>query len=122
MSFTSKSPHSCEYCQKITIDLGLDNSAPQFSCGVEEILAADQAGCPLFHAFVESIKEEARLDESSANRCDLSFAMRYEKEDLPDSTAALILSVSGTLDDGTKNVDVNGQTKLVLWTTEGIMK
>ncbi|KAI1083123.1 HET-domain-containing protein [Whalleya microplaca] len=117
MSLTSQAPHSCDYCQKITIDLG-HKSISQLGCGIEEALTADRAGCPLFRAFLDSINTKVLLDSNSINRCKLNFAVRYEKENLPDFPATLVLIVSGTLNDGTKTVDIRGQSRLALWTSE----
>ncbi|KAI1411683.1 HET-domain-containing protein [Hypoxylon sp. FL1857] len=120
MRFTSAAPHSCEHCERFTLNLGLDRHTVQFSCGAKEVLAADQAGCPLFHAFIESVRwkaEKARLDEGLANCCNLSFTIRYEKEDRVDP-AALFLSVAWVSDDEAQNIEGLGATRLRLWASE----
>ncbi|KAI1375690.1 HET-domain-containing protein [Hypoxylon crocopeplum] len=123
MAFTSKSPHTCEHCQQITLDLRDNNSITQLSCNVEEAVAADQAGCPLFYAFINSIRKKIRLNDGLATRRNLTFTIRYEIENFPDHPAALVLTVSETLDHENRHVsghvDIIGHTRLLLWTTGG---
>ncbi|KAI2472714.1 HET-domain-containing protein [Annulohypoxylon bovei var. microspora] len=119
MAFTSKSPHTCEHCQRVTLDFGLDKSTTQFSCGVEEAVAADQAGCPLFHAFMVSLeKKNIRSDDLLTTHHNLTFSIRYEEENLPDFPADLVLRVDEILEDETGNIDVRGYSRVSLWTSE----
>ncbi|KAI1101346.1 HET-domain-containing protein, partial [Jackrogersella minutella] len=117
MAFTSKVPHTCKHCQQITLDIGLNNKVTQLGCGVEEAIAADQAGCPLFHAFINSIKKSVLLDHGSLARRKLIFTIRYEKEELPFFAAALALIVNEKLDAEDGKVAVRGHSRLSLWTT-----
>ncbi|KAI1090929.1 HET-domain-containing protein [Rostrohypoxylon terebratum] len=120
MAFTSaKSPHTCEHCQGIALDFGLDKDAVQFSCGVKEAVTADQAGCHLFHAFVDSLKREIPLEELRTTNRNLVFSIRYEKEDLPYCPAELVLTVSEISADTAQKSSVLGYTRLSLWTNEG---
>ncbi|KAI1139658.1 HET-domain-containing protein [Hypoxylon sp. FL0543] len=121
MSFTSKAPHSCEHCQRITLNLKLNDQATQFSCGAKEVIAADQAGCPLFHAFIESVvgkANKARFNECFSSHYNLSFTLQYEKEGEL-NPAALCLSVRCVPDDGTEKPEQLGASRLQLWTCEG---
>ncbi|KAI1770039.1 HET-domain-containing protein [Hypoxylon cercidicola] len=120
MHFSSKLPHSCEHCRRITLDFRLDDAATQFSCGIREAIAADQAGCPLFRAFFDSVRGGGRLDDGFADRDDLTFVVRYAKEELPYLTAAVSLNLiaSEKLDDGTEKAEILELTRLLLWTGE----
>ncbi|OTA99918.1 hypothetical protein M426DRAFT_246994 [Hypoxylon sp. CI-4A] len=111
MAYTAETPHSCACCQNIILDLGSNNSEKKLSCTVQEALNADRAGCPLFHAFISSIK-------GSFENHRLTFIIRYEKQDLPWNPAAIVLIVNETKDDESGKVDVRGYTRLSLWTTE----
>ncbi|KAI1453133.1 HET-domain-containing protein [Annulohypoxylon moriforme] len=115
MAFTSKSPHSCEHCQQITLDLALDEAAVQFSCGVKEAVAAEQAGCQLFQAFVDSLEKEIRLEELRTTDRNLKFSISYQKEDLPYDPAYLVLEVS---EDRAGEINWLGWLRLSLWTNE----
>ncbi|KAI1440433.1 HET-domain-containing protein [Annulohypoxylon stygium] len=119
MAFTSKSPHSCRHCQKITLEFGLNKDDVQFSCGVKETVAADQAGCHLFHAFIGSLEREIRLKELKLTDRNLIFSIRYEKEDLPYCPADLVLTVNKISAGTVGKNSVLGYTRLSLWTNEG---
>ncbi|KAI0882942.1 HET-domain-containing protein [Annulohypoxylon maeteangense] len=118
MGFTSESPHSCEHCQQITIDLGLDETTIQFRCGTKQVAAAYQDGCQLFHAFIASLGKMIRVEDLQTTNRNLSFHIYYEKEGLPQVPAYLILGVSETLEDGTVEefLGLGGLQRLSLWT------
>ncbi|KAI2619216.1 HET-domain-containing protein [Hypoxylon sp. NC1633] len=78
-------------------------NSPQLSYDIEEAVAADRAGCPLFHAFIDNIKKNTRLGNS------LILTLRYEKEDLPYFPANLVLIVT---DDETRKADVQPRNKV----------
>ncbi|KAI6084122.1 HET-domain-containing protein [Hypoxylon rubiginosum] len=119
MHFTSKAPHSCKYCKRITLDL---STTAQFSCSIREAFAADQDGCALFQACFDGIRKtwkSYRWDDGIADRDDMTFEVNYVKE-LPYHTASLLLNLmlNEKLDDGTDKTSVYEQTTLFLWTDE----
>lgn len=121
MAFTSKAPHTCKYCQQITLDLTHSRCITQFSCGVEEAIAADEAGCPLFHGFIDDLQKNTSTRNILATGGVLNLGLRYLKEDLPFSPAIIEPLVRETSDDEWQHVFFGKFPSLSLWTCEGIL-
>ncbi|KAI0158026.1 HET-domain-containing protein [Hypoxylon sp. FL1284] len=121
MNFTYKSPHTCEYCRQITLDLKLSASDTQFSCRAQEALAAYQADCPLFLACFDNPRRSTRLKDGLKNGFadygDLKYIVRYEKEELPYFTAVVTVNLleSAKLEDETEKANVLSSKRLLLW-------
>ncbi|KAI0454270.1 HET-domain-containing protein [Xylaria acuta] len=120
--YTSSSPHSCEHCRSVIINLEASEQKRKLKLPynlVESVLAA-RGGCALYQNFVDSVfkntNEEARL--AWRGGAGPGFWIEYYPEELPYESARLSLTIVAPSHDGTEHVlDADGG--LTVWTLEG---
>ncbi|KAF2971528.1 hypothetical protein GQX73_g2055 [Xylaria multiplex] len=121
-SYTSSSPHSCEHCRNIIINLK-DNQQrkAQLPYNLSESIQASREGCALYQILVDYAFKSPKEEAKAAWRGDagLSYWIEYSPEELPYNTAQLRLMIIAHLHDGTEHL-LNAVSGSTVWTLEGI--
>ncbi|KAI1750433.1 HET-domain-containing protein [Xylaria castorea] len=119
--YTSSSPHSCEHCRNITINLDVTEQKNQVKLpyNLSESVVAAREGCALYQNFVDAVFKNTDEEARAAWRGDAgpSFFIDYFSEELPYESARLGFTIIAPLHDGTEHV-LNADGGLTVWTLE----
>ncbi|KAI1131303.1 HET-domain-containing protein [Nemania abortiva] len=121
--YTSSSPHSCEHCGDITIDLtgSREKNKVQLPYTAAKAIPAARGGCIIYQVFFDLLYDRLRLKERREWPDDstLSFWIRYVSETLPDDTARLEFTIRvSSADGGTQDLLVV-ENSFTVWALEG---
>ncbi|KAI1734568.1 HET-domain-containing protein [Xylaria scruposa] len=120
--YTSSSPHSCEHCRDIIIDLDDSEKKSKVTLpyALSESVLAARGGCALYQKFVDAIFKSTDEEARAAWRDDAGprFLIEYFSEELPYESARLSFTVIAPLHDGTEHV-IDADGGLTVWTIEG---
>ncbi|KAI0443978.1 HET-domain-containing protein [Xylaria telfairii] len=120
--YTSSSPHSCEHCRDIVINLDYtkQRSKLKLPYNLVDSVSAARGGCALYQNFVDSVFKNTNEEVRVAWRGDTgpSFWVDYFPERLPYESAQLSFTIIAPSPDGTDRV-LDADAGLTVWTLEG---